>query len=232
MDMTLSLLDLAQECSARTAGFMLGGIVHNLNNPTHALAMQSELLANASRKGGIEPEKLLAKCERLKHVGEDLKSQLDILAWRNAYASPVAELLDPIHFTGWFLQFWRNNLFFKHSITVDLETDPPPPHVKIIPVALLWLLEEPLQAMTKAFSAQQPTPELGMRFETKGLDQDGVKFSILVTPATQNGSFSKIVVEHEESIRKLALGLGWEWQCSGDGSMFSVQARLSGKGTQ
>lgn len=232
MDMTLSLLNLAQECSARTAGFMLGGIVHNLNNPTHALAMQSELLARAFGRGGLAPKKLLVKCERLKNVGEDLKSQLDILAWRNAYAASVAELLDPMHFTDWFLRFWRNNLFFKHSIAVDLKIDPPPPHVKIIPVALLWLLEEPVCAMTKAFCAQQPKPELRMCFETKGLNQDGVHFSILVTPTTRSGPFPKIVVEHEESIRKLALGLGWEWRCSGDECMFSVQTRLTGERTK
>ena len=210
---------------------MFGGIVHNLNNPTHAMAMQTELLIHAFGKGGLEPEKLLAKCERLKHVGEDLKSQLDILAWRNAYAGPVAELLDPMHFTDWFLQFWRNNLFFKHSITVELKTDPPP-HVKIIPVALLWLLEEPLHAMIKAFCTQQPKPELRMRFETKGLDQDGVHFSFLVTPTTQSGPLPKIVVEHEDSIRKLALGLGWEWRCFGDESMFSIQTRLAGEQTK
>lgn len=228
MDMISPLLELARESSARTVGFMLGGIVHNLNNPVHALTMQSELLANALRKGGFEREKLLVKCDRLKHVSEELKTLLDVLSWRNAYCSSTEDILDPIHFAGWFLQFWRNNLFFKHNITVDLETDPPPPHLRVIPVALLWLLEEPLHAMTRSFCAQQPTPELGMRFEIKGLDHDGMNISISVTPITRNGPFPHIVVEHEAHIRKLALGLGWEWECSGDGSMFSVRTRLTG----
>ena len=115
MDLAPDLLRLATHCALRTAGSMLDGIVHNLNNPAHALAMQAELLANHLKKDPVPPglSTLQGKVERLRHVGMDIKEQIEVLSWRHAYTRTSMELLDPRHFGTWLLQFWRNNLFFQ-----------------------------------------------------------------------------------------------------------------------
>lgn len=228
MDLDRDQLRLAADCTLRTTGNMLGGIVHNLNNPTHALAMQAELLVNNLKKkpDKVDASALQKKCERLRFVGEEFKGQLDVLTWRHSYTVATPELLDPVHFGTWLLQFWRNNLFFKHSVTVDLESDPPPPHVQVVPLALLWSLEEPLHSMAEAFGHGQSRTEFGMRFEIRDIASQGVQFRIVISPASQANSFSLPPLEHEQSIRDLTQSLGWDWKYSSAEGMLSLSLTI------
>lgn len=251
MDLVQGLLGLAGDCALRTTGRMLRGIVHNLNNPTHVLTMQTELLLNSLQKETLdingpacapacrdEPgagrgthadrSALVEKCSRLQRVGEELKNQLDVLAWRDAYTSPAVEILDPVHFGTWFLQFWRNNLFFKHSMTVDLAVEPLLPHVQVIPLALVWSLEEPLCSMASAFCDEQVQTEFRMRFEIQVHPPEGVSFKMLLSPATGELSQPFLDLQHGQEIHALAEALGWTWQHSREENMVFVQVTIPG----
>lgn len=231
MDISQGLLRTARESALRTAGDMLCGIVHNLNNPTHVLAMQTELFQGALRKDSdhVDAHKLQDNCGRLQHIAEDLKSQIDVLSWRASYLNMSLELVDPVHFGTWFLQFWRNNLFFKHNMTVDLEADPPPPHVLAVPLALLWSIEGPLYAMTSLYGDSPCEIEFGMRFHIQGIDDQGVDFNILISPASQAQQFSLPPLLHEQDIRALARALGWEWQYATRDNLLSLRLIIPGQ---
>lgn len=229
MELVQGLLGLAGDCALRNTGRMLRGIVHNLNNPTHALTMQAELLLNSlQKKLDINGSVLVDRCSRLQRVGEEFKNQLGVLAWRNAYTSPAVELLDPVHFGTWFLQFWRNNLFFKHSMTVDLAVEPLLPHVQAIPLALLWSLEEPLCSMASAFCDEQAQAEFKIRFEIQVHPPEGVSFKMFLSPATQDQSHALPDLQHEQEIHALTEALGWTWQHSRERNMVFVQVTIPG----
>ncbi len=231
MELEQRLLVLAGDCALRTAGSMLDGIVHNLNNPTHALSMQGELLAKSLKKdiATEDVSTLENKFERLRHVGEEFRSQLEVLTWRNTYCKPGVELVDPVHFGTWFLQFWRNNLFFKHNMTVDLETDPPPPHVQLIPLALVWSLEEPLYAMTRTVNNGHVQTEFGMRFEIRRVASAGLFFRMMVSSASGARDFPAFSMEHEQSVSALTRALGWDWQYANDENLLTVQLTIPGR---
>lgn len=230
MDLNQDLLRPAMDGAQRAAGGMLAGIAHNLNNPTHALAMQAELFLGALKKGPgqADVERLLEKCTRLQHISEDLRAQIDVLTWRAAYVNTSMELVDPLHFGTWFLQFWRNNLFFKHNMTVDMVADPPPPHVLAVPLALLWSLEGPLQAMTDLYGQSPSEVEFGMRFHIQGIDEHGVDFKVLIAPASQDLAFALPPLKHEQGIRSLTEALGWKWEYACQDNMLSLRLTIPG----
>lgn len=234
MDLAPDLLRLATHCALRTAGSMLDGIVHNLNNPAHALAMQAELLANHLKKDPVPPglSTLQGKVERLRHVGMDIKEQIEVLSWRHAYTRTSMELLDPRHFGTWLLQFWRNNLFFKHNVTMDMAVDPAPPHVQVVPLALLWCLEEPLFSIADVLGGGQDSLEFGIRFEIQGLAPGGAVFNISASPASNNRDVSPPGLEHERSIHGLAQALGWDWRYFSEKNLVSWRLTIPGQPPQ
>jgi len=231
MDLARDLLRLARDCALRTAGSMLDGIVHNLNNPAHALAIQAELLDNCLKKNptSMDACALQGKFQRLRHVGKDLKNQIDALSWRHAYTRTSMELLDPWHFGTWLLQFWSNNLFFKHSITMDMATDPHLSHVRVVPLALLWCLEEPFFSMVDMFGGGQDAMEFGMRFEIQGIAPGGAVFNISASPASNSRDVSLPALEHEQSIHGLAQALGWNWRYFSAKNMVSWRLTIPGQ---
>jgi hypothetical protein len=210
-----ALLDLAAERATHTAGAMLNGIVHNMNNPCHALTMQAELLQNFVRKNaqGLESEALLEKCARMERIGQELKSGLDILSWRDTYTRTQVELLDPTHFAHWLVQFWRNDLFFKHGIAPTVVVDPPPPHLRIIPLGLLWPLEEALQAMIRACQAQS-RQDCAMRLELAPLSGSGLLVRLELSVPPEDDPALALEMPHHGDVREMAEALGWQWQCT------------------
>ncbi|HDQ40168.1 MAG TPA: hypothetical protein ENN39_03975 [Desulfonatronum sp.] len=228
MDLTHRLLALAEDRTLRAAGSMLNGIVHNLNNPAHALNMQIELFMKSLHRdlAGRDASVVENKCRRLRHIGEDFRNHLEVLSWRGTYCRPQVELVDPVHFGTWLLQFWRNNLFFKHSMVVDLQVQPSL-HVKLIPLALLWCLEEPLSTMTSAFSNEHVQTEFGMRFEIQRFAENGVFFRMTILPTSETRDFPVVELEHGENMRALSRELGWDLKYSSD-NMLSVLLTIPG----
>ncbi len=235
MELTDSLLELAAERCRATAGDMLNGIVHNLNNPVHALTMQTELLRNSLAKEGLDALRpnLLEKCTRLERVAQELKSQLDVLSWRDAYVNPTRQLIDPTHFGSWLLQFWQSDLLFKHNVAATLTTDPPPPHIQAVPLALTWCLEEPLTALLSAFrdgNAQGTsglTLELALEFGP--LPGGGLAVRMATTPETEKVDGLAGEIRHVPELQELTSALGWDWSADLDQGKLSVRVAIPGK---
>ena len=235
MELTDSLLKLAAERCRGAAGDMLNGIVHNLNNPVHALTMQTELLRNSLGREGLDAvrPKLLEKCTRLERVAQELKSQLDVLSWRDAYVNPTRQLIDPAHFAAWLLRFWQGDLLFKHNVTATLTTDPPPPHIQTIPLALTWCLEEPLTALLSPFrdGNAQGAPDLSLKLalECGPLPGGGLAVRMATTPEAGGGGDLAGKIRHVPELQKLTSALGWDWSADLDQERLSVRVAIPGK---
>lgn len=226
-----SELDFAKACCLQTAGGMVNGIVHNLNNPLHALTMQVELFQNALSKQDLDAArpKLQDKCLRLQRIGQELKAHLEVLSWRDSYTSAQIELIDPGHYGTWFLQFWRGNLFFKHNISTTLAIEPPPPHVQTVPLAMTWGLEAPLRTLLQLWETESAQGGFLLHLEI-GPHRDGIRIRMHVAPETklENAGLST-PIEHEAKVRALTTRLGWEWQAGLDAGELTVVMALPGK---
>ncbi|TVQ98613.1 MAG: hypothetical protein EA399_10415 [Desulfovibrionales bacterium] len=214
MELTASLLDLAAERCRANAGDMLNGIVHNLNNPVHAMAMQTELLQNTLRKEGLDAlrSNLQEKSSRLQRVGEELKAQLETLAWRDAYVSRNRQLIDPMHFGSWLLQFWQGNLLFKHGVSTTLVTEPAPPHLQAIPLALTWCFEEPLRALLQFAQIQGSQDTIDLVFELGPASDSGLLARMTATCLTEQPMVERWEIDHARELQELTGFLGWEWE--------------------
>lgn len=234
MELTDALLKLAAERCRVMAGDMLNGIVHNLNNPVHALTMQTELLRNSLNKEGLDALRpnLLEKCTRLERVAQELKSQLDTLSWRDAYVNPTRQLINPAHFGSWLLQFWQGDLLFKHNVAATISTDPPPPHIQTVPLALTWCLEEPLSALMSILggSYAQATPDLTLKLalEFGPLPGGGLAVRMVATPETEVSDLAG-EIRHAQKLRELTSALGWVWSADLDQGRLSVRVDVPGK---
>ncbi|GAB6060231.1 hypothetical protein [Desulfonatronum parangueonense] len=231
-----SALDFAAERSQSAAGSMLSGIVHNLNNPLHVLTMQTELFLNALAKNDLEASRstLRDKCTRLQHIGEDLKSQLDVLSWRDVYTSRDNQLIDPVHYGNWFLEFWRCHLFFKHNFTSTIVLNPAPPHIRAVPLAITWCLEEPLIALLDLCQKTHAQITYRLRLQIRPMPE-GVEFQYHIAPESKAVQESTLPIRHESDVLALTSSLGWDWKAALEGDSLSVQlivpARPGERGT-
>ncbi|PTN35004.1 hypothetical protein [Desulfonatronum sp. SC1] len=228
MELNGPLLALAAERGRAVVGGMLNGIVHNLNNPVHALTMQTELLRNALGKDDLDGSRpnLQDKCARLERVAQDLKTQLDVLTWRDVYVTPTRQLIDPVHFGTWLLQFWQSDLLFKHNITGTLLVEPPPPHVQAIPLALTWSLEEPLAALVSALSDNNPQGSLALSLEFGPLSGGGLGVRMTTTPEADEFRALGAEIRHAPELRELTSALGWDWSAELARGVLSVSVAV------
>lgn len=231
MELKAHLLKLAAERSRSAAGAKLNGIVHNLNNPVHALTMQAELLQKTLEKANLEALRpnLLEKCARLHRIARELKSHLEVLFWRDAYVNPDRQLLDPVHFGTWLLQFWQGDQRFKHKISPTLCTDPPPPHVQTIPLVLTWCLEEPLRALLNALNSPDIQGAQELILELGPLPGSGLMVHLASMPQTGGSGSVHAPIRHATELQDLTAALGWDWQAGWDQGRLTVRLEIPGK---
>lgn len=231
MELTDPLLDLAARRTRELVGGMLNGIVHNLNNPVHALTMQTELLQKVLGKDDLDVlrDNLQDKCARMQRVVLELKSQLEVLAWRDAYVNPDSQLVDPAHFGNWLLQFWQADLLFKHSVTANLSVDPPPPHVQAVPLALTWCLEEPLAALLRCCEAMNGPGMHALALKVGPLPSMGLEIQMRTKPPSEDIQTLDVPIPYASEIRKLASGLGWDWEAGLVQGVLAVRVVIAGK---
>jgi len=231
MELSAALLELAAERSRNTVGGMLGGIVHNLNNPVHALAMQAELLQNALGREGLDTErpKLQEKCTRLQRLAQELRIQLETLAWRDIYVSPERQLIDPVHYGSWLLQFWQGNLLFKHSISPTFISEPQPPHVQAIPLGLTWCLEEPLSALVRAMQSAGFEGMVDLVLECGPVSDSDLAIRMATHPPRESTAAIHGEIRHLRELQEMTTGLGWSWEAFLEQGELAVRVVIPGK---
>ncbi|MFW6324687.1 MAG: hypothetical protein ACOC0U_06435 [Desulfovibrionales bacterium] len=125
------------------AGSILPGFIHNLNNSTHAVDLQLELLQTKIPRieAGSFPE-AAKKLSRIAQSSKDLLSLIDCVSNRFLFTQNDNLQIDLESYFPWFFSYWRNNLFYKHRIDVDFTLEPDCPNLDTPPFILTLCLEE------------------------------------------------------------------------------------------
>lgn len=171
---------------AESAGRKLTGLVHNLNNAAHRVNFQADILRRLAAKHAetLPPEfveQLEAKLDEVGEAAREMSGQLGVLRKRDNYAREDAIPLEAGPFLRWLVEFWGNDLYFKHHVDARIELDSPEPAPLAAPGALVALLEAGLAAILDAWRTDQDGGERALVLAASQQGERSV-FSILARP--------------------------------------------------
>ncbi|MFP4658100.1 MAG: sensor histidine kinase [Desulfonatronovibrionaceae bacterium] len=162
----------------RDAGRKIPGITHNLNNFVHIIDMQTSLLQSKSIS---KPESPISEHEgRIQKMGETNQGLLEFIQVSSnwSFYSQKERIQTGIpEFMDWLLNFWKNDLFFKHKIKADISLGDNLPHLDIPAVTLTFAVQEALSNAVDACRLRdsENEQEIGIRAEP---EQNGVRVRI------------------------------------------------------
>lgn len=170
---------LARQYLFATAGTLLPGLVHNLNNYLQVLDMQLELI-NRKDQGNMGPagSNLSNSLDRLAKSVSGLSDQLQSTDTRTFYCSEEQTQINLDAYLQWLDSFWGNNLFFKHHIDFQIKVQPDIPSLEVPPFYLTLCLEEPLKNAVEALRETEPETSVAIRLEATA-QGEGVLFKLI-----------------------------------------------------
>jgi hypothetical protein len=146
---------LAKHYLQATAGELLSGTIHNINNHLHVLDMQVELLNNKmdSIQAG-ETQGLEKRLTRLSQASKGISDLIQETGKRQFYLQTESSQVDISEFLHWQYNFWGNNLFFKHHINLELDiASESPSSLQMPPCLLTFCIEQALKNALEACTA-------------------------------------------------------------------------------
>jgi len=136
-------------------GKKVKGLIHNLNNHVHVADMYLSMLASRSASSGDQPlagfkDKLSRAAGATARIVGSLQEngQLTFFSQKNQALINIRDYLE------WLLEFWKNDLFFKHEISCELIFENHDINLRVIPYYLTLCLE---QGIGNAVEAYQET---------------------------------------------------------------------------
>ncbi|MFP4392976.1 MAG: hypothetical protein ACOC43_06085 [Desulfohalobiaceae bacterium] len=156
---------LIQHYLSQNVGEMLPGLSHNLQNFVHTLKMQLELWEQRSRQAGDQMQAHTPKgLGRLQMTSQELGNFCQLMEQRSKYTALDKSPVDLEGFCCWLRDFWKNNLFFKHQVQLELYSDRISGlNLLLPPYALTMCLEEGLKNAIQA--CEQDNPEGDFQFK-------------------------------------------------------------------
>ncbi|WP_045210658.1 HAMP domain-containing histidine kinase [Desulfonatronovibrio magnus] len=137
-------------------GQMVNGLIHNLNNYVHIMDMQLSMLNAKAESSAAQPlgdfrERLakssnsagkmvqyLQKSSRCSFFGQKDKAQLNIK-----------------DFLEWIIEFWENDLFFKHKILCQIKLEKSDINLLISPFYLTLCVDQGIRNAVEACQEQE-----------------------------------------------------------------------------
>jgi hypothetical protein len=141
---------LADLYLAANSGGMLPGLAHNLNNCSHVLDLQLELLLNKMNAGPQPPDELEKRVRRIATASKDLQHILENIGQRLFFTQKDQVQVNMPFFLKWLIAHWKHDLFFKHKIETEIHVDDACPNLDLPPILLTLCLEEPLKNAIEA----------------------------------------------------------------------------------
>jgi hypothetical protein len=142
---------------AANAGGVLPGMAHNLNNSSHVMDLQFELLHSKLQGTGPEcPSDLEKRFKRISSASNDLLHILENIGHRFFFIQKEQVQINLQTYLKWLIAFWRHDLFFKHRVEIELSIAPDCPNLDLPPFLLTLCLEEPLKNANEACHESNP----------------------------------------------------------------------------
>ena len=109
-------------------GRLIGGLIHNLNGPLHALGMEMDVMGFLLNKKPPQDHDLAKDfANRLARMGEEFE-KLNLMIRQTADRADLLSSSSPMsfnlnHLLREELEFLKSNLYFKHRVEVTMELD-------------------------------------------------------------------------------------------------------------
>jgi hypothetical protein len=223
-DMTRLLLK-----ARATSGFMLPGLVHNINNCSHVLKMQLDVMALSV--GELPQEQLnaaipgfAAKVERLQESLQDLDALLTTAGERESCLDGTSRLTHLGEYLRRLLDFWNNDLDFKHHVTSSLDTQAPDLQLTLPRLALTHSLECCLGLLADRAATLETGPA-ALVVTLEPLGEGGAIRLATDIPLSQSADHPDLA-----SARQLCRSLGWRLASEpgpDQGHHFSIEIALA-----
>jgi signal transduction histidine kinase len=164
---------------AANSGRCFPGMTHNLNNSSHVMDLQLELLQTKMGSSGTAPPPDLGKrIQQISSASKDLLRILENIGHRFLFTQKEKVQIEPQFFLQWLVAFWNHDLFFKHRVELELNMAPDCPTLDLPPFLLTLCLEEPLKNAIE--SCRKADPDSTSLFTLKCAEHgEGIRFQLL-----------------------------------------------------
>lgn len=159
-------------------GQKISGLIHNLNNHIHIADMQLSMLVSKSATSGDKP--LADFKDKLSRAEGETSRLAEFLHKNGQYLFYVQKARTQINindYFNWLLEFWNNDLFFKHKISCELIFETQNINIQTIPFYLTSCLEQGIQNAVEACQEAGSDDEHKMLIKA-GSDEKGVNLTV------------------------------------------------------
>lgn len=133
-------------------GRKVNGLIHNLNNYIHVVDMQMSMLVAKAGSAGEQPlssyeGKLSKSAAGMSRIVKALQNNGQC----SFYAQKEPAQINIADFLAWLLEFWNNDLFFKHKIFSELNVEAESINLLVSPFHLTVCLEQGIKNVLEAY---------------------------------------------------------------------------------
>ncbi len=156
-------------------GQKMHGLIHNLNNQVHVMHLQVAMLEARSDSSGDEP--LSGFKDKIAKFARSTSKIVDILQ-KNGQCSFFSQKsqnqINIRDYLDWLVEFWDNDLYFKHNISCELFIEDSGINLQIPPFYLTLCLEQGISNAVEAYQAAGPAGKhkllINVSKKNKGMD--------------------------------------------------------------
>lgn len=133
-------------------GRKVNGLIHNMNNYIHVVDMQMAMLMAKASSSGDQPlsafeSKLSKSAMGMSRIVKALQSNGQC----SFYAQKEPAQINIADFLAWLMQFWENDLFFKHKVSSELNLQAEGLNLLLSPFHLTVCLEQGIRNALEAY---------------------------------------------------------------------------------
>ena len=164
-------------------GLRINGLLHNLSNYVHVVDMQLAMLAAKAGSAGHEPlDSYKDKIAKSSAGNSKLVEFLQKNAQCSFFAQKSQTQINITDYLSWFVEFWNNDLFFKHKVSCRLKFATEDINLQLPPFHLTLCLDQGIRNAVEACQAISVNDEHELVLEAVAKGK-GVK--LMLTSNTQ-----------------------------------------------
>ncbi len=165
-------------------GQKIHGLIHNLNNHAHVMDMQVNMLAAKADSSADEPLKAYEdKLARLANGTASIVENLQKNGRCSFFAQKSQTQINVHDFLSWMVDFWGNDLFFKHHISCRLFHEDQGINLQMPPFYLTLCLEQGIRNVVEACHEMESSKKHRLQIRALPAGNGGVK--IILQSSTQ-----------------------------------------------
>ncbi len=161
-------------------GDMFSGMLHNLNNHVQILEMQHCMLKSRLESRPQAPASEYA--EKMERFSRELSVLAGNVHTNSEYVyytrKEPAQINLGRQYADWILDFWRNNLHFKHRMNCTAQVECRDVNLELPPFCLTICLEQGIRNAVEDFRFRDPEQEREMALHISSYGEGGAFFRV------------------------------------------------------